>query len=155
MTDVNDIARVMREAFHVATTGRPGPVLVDIPKNVQNMQTVPDYDAPMQLPGYRPSQQRATPEEIATVAELMQAAKRPVIYAGGGVVIAEAAEELTALAHKTAHPRDDHVDRLGLFSGRRSAVARHARNARQRLCQLCGRQQPTCCWPSAFASMIA
>ena len=53
VTDVNDIARVMREAFHVATTGRPGPVLVDIPKNVQNMQTVPDYDAPLQLPGYR------------------------------------------------------------------------------------------------------
>ena len=42
----------MREAFHVATTGRPGPVLVDIPKNVQNMQAAPDYDAPMQLPGY-------------------------------------------------------------------------------------------------------
>jgi len=45
VTEVGDIARVMREAFHVATTGRPGPVLIDVPKNVQNMQTTPDYDA--------------------------------------------------------------------------------------------------------------
>ncbi len=53
VTDVNDIARVLREAFHVATTGRPGPVLIDLPKNVQFAQTVPNYDAPMDLPGYR------------------------------------------------------------------------------------------------------
>ena len=53
VTDVRDIARVMREAFHMATTGRPGPVLIDMPKNVQLAQTVPDYDVPMNLPGYR------------------------------------------------------------------------------------------------------
>ena len=58
VTDVDDIARVMREAFHIATTGRPGPVLIDMPKDVQNMQTVPDYDAPMNLPGYRLDGQR-------------------------------------------------------------------------------------------------
>ena len=65
VTHVDDIARVMREAFHIATTGRPGPVLIDLPKNVQLAQTVPDYDAPMNLPGYHVEQYRATPAQIA------------------------------------------------------------------------------------------
>ena len=118
VTDVNDIARVMREAFHVATTGRPGPVLVDIPKNVQNMQAAPDYDAPLQLPGYSPGRTtRATAEEIAAVAELLHAAKRPVIYAGGGVVIANAAEELTALARRLRIPVTTTLNGLGCFPG--------------------------------------
>ena len=60
VTDVGDVARVMREAFYVATTGRPGPVLVDIPKNVQLAKTVADYDVRMNLPGYRPDERRAT-----------------------------------------------------------------------------------------------
>ncbi len=117
VTDVNDIARVMREAFHVATSGRPGPVLIDIPKNVQNMQAVPDYDAPMQLPGYLPTRCRATPEEIATVAEMLQAAERPLIYAGGGVVIAGAYEELTALARALRIPVTTTLNGLGCFPG--------------------------------------
>lgn len=54
VTDANDIARVMREAFYIATTGRPGPVLVDLPKNIQLTNIVPDYEAPLHLPGYRP-----------------------------------------------------------------------------------------------------
>ncbi len=117
VTDVGDIARIMREAFHVATTGRPGPVLIDIPKNVQNMQTVPDYDAAMQLPGYRPSECHAAPDEIAAAAAMIRAAKRPVIYAGGGVIIANASEELTALARKTGIPVTTTLTGLGCFPG--------------------------------------
>ncbi len=117
VTDVNDIARVMREAFHVATTGRPGPVLVDIPKNVQNMQAVPNYDAAMQLPGYHLTESRATADEIAAAAAMLRVAKRPVIYAGGGVVMADAAEELTALARRLQIPVTTTLTGLGCFPG--------------------------------------
>src|SRR5438132_2184433 len=56
VTRTEDLPRVMKEAFHIASTGRPGPVLVDVPKDVQNKMIVPDYDQPMDLPGYRPDQ---------------------------------------------------------------------------------------------------
>jgi acetolactate synthase-1/2/3 large subunit len=117
VTDVNDIARVMREGFHVATTGRPGPVLIDVPKDVQNMQTVPDYDVPMRLPGYPIESPCATAEEIAEVAALVRTAKRPVIYAGGGVIGADASEDLIALARKTGIPVTTTLLGLGCFPG--------------------------------------
>jgi len=117
VTEVGDIARIMREAFHVATTGRPGPVLIDIPKNVQNMQTVPDYDAPMQLPGYCRAPREASASEIAEAAARTRAAKRPVIYAGGGGVAAEAADELVALVQKTGIPVTMTLMGLGCFPG--------------------------------------
>jgi acetolactate synthase I/II/III large subunit len=118
VTDVNDIARVMREAFHVATTGRPGPVLVDLPKNIQLAQVQPDYDAPMNIPGYRPeSRKPAAPEQIAQVAAAIRRAKRPVIYAGGGVIAADAADELRELARKTGIPVTMTLMGLGAFPG--------------------------------------
>jgi len=117
VTDVNDLARVMREAFYIATTGRPGPVLIDLPKNVQLAQTVPDYDAPMDLPGYRGESPRAKPEQIAQVAELIRKSKRPVIYAGGGVIAADAAEELRQLVEKTGIPVATTLMGLGGFPG--------------------------------------
>ena len=117
VTDVNDIARVVREAFHIATTGRPGPVLVDIPKNIQFQQIVPDYDVPMKLPGYRVGTERATPQEIETVAAMIRAAKRPVIYAGGGIISSDASAELRALVEKTGIPITTTIMGLGGFPG--------------------------------------
>ena len=117
VTNVDDIARVVREAFHVATTGRPGPVLIDVPKNIQFMQTVPDYDTPMQLPGYRAGCERAKPDEIEKIAALIRKAKRPVIYAGGGIISGNAHEELFELVAKTGIPVATTIMGLGGFPG--------------------------------------
>jgi len=114
VTDVNDVARVMREAFHIATTGRPGPVLVDVPKNVQLAQIEPDYNVPMNLPGYHPEAQ-AKPEQIRQVAAAIKRAKRPIIYAGGGVISGDASAELRELVRKTKIPVAMTVMGLGAF----------------------------------------
>jgi acetolactate synthase-1/2/3 large subunit len=117
VTDVNDIARIMREAFYVATTGRPGPVLVDVPKNISFQQCVPDYHAPLRLPGYKMRDQQPRPEEIELLAAWIHAAKRPVIYAGGGVISADATEELYQLVEKTSIPVTTTLMGLGSFPG--------------------------------------
>lgn len=128
VTDVADLPRVVREAFHVATTGRPGPVLIDVPKNVQIAKAIPNFNAPMNLPGYHVEQRRAHPEQIAQVAAAIRRARRPVIYAGGGVVASNASDELRKLISKTgipvtmtlmglgAHPSNDplSLDMLGM-----------------------------------------
>ncbi|HEX3869760.1 MAG TPA: biosynthetic-type acetolactate synthase large subunit [Pirellulales bacterium] len=114
VTDVNDLARVVREAFHIATTGRPGPVLIDMPKDMQMSLCTPDYDAPMNLPGYR-SEFKARPEQLAQVAAAIKRAKRPIIYAGGGIVSSGASDALRELAHKTGIPVTMTVMGLGAF----------------------------------------
>ncbi|RLS28780.1 MAG: biosynthetic-type acetolactate synthase large subunit [Planctomycetota bacterium] len=117
VTDPGDIARVMREAFHIASTGRPGPVLVDLPKNIQVAQLVPNFQAPMNLPGYRPEVRKAPPEQIAQVAAAIKRSKRPVIYAGGGVVTAEASAELREFSRRTGIPVTMTLMGLGAYPG--------------------------------------
>jgi acetolactate synthase-1/2/3 large subunit len=115
VTDVNDIARVVREAFIIATTGRQGPVLIDIPKNVQQDTTVPDYEAEPDLPGFRRENPRAKAEQIKQIAAAIKLAKRPVIYAGGGIISSGASDELRKLAKKTGIPVTMTVMGLGAF----------------------------------------
>jgi acetolactate synthase-1/2/3 large subunit len=115
VTDVKDIARVIREAFHIATTGRPGPVLIDLPKNIQVAHVEPDYDAPLQLPGYRPESPMPRAEQIAQVAAAIKRSKRPVIYAGGGVISGDASDELRELVRKTGIPVTMTLMGLGAF----------------------------------------
>lgn len=115
VTDVNDVARVMREAFHVATTGRPGPVLVDMPKDIQLAQCTPQWDQPMDLPGYRVKTRRAEPEQIRQAAAAIKLARRPLIYAGGGVIAAEASAALRQLVEKTGIPVTMTLMGLGCF----------------------------------------
>jgi len=117
VTDINDLTRVVREAFHIATTGRPGPVLIDMPKDVQMAQIMPDYDAPMNLPGYRMEDRKAKPEQIAQIAAAIKRSKRPVIYSGGGVISSGASAELRKLVAKTGIPVTMTLMGLGAYPG--------------------------------------
>jgi acetolactate synthase-1/2/3 large subunit len=100
VTDPQDVPRVIREAFHVATTGRPGPVLVDMPKDVSNQMMDWYWPDDVDLPGYKPNT-RGHAKQIKDAARLMGEAERPVIYAGGGILKARAAEVLRELAELT------------------------------------------------------
>lgn len=104
VTDVADLTRVLREAFHIATTGRPGPVLIDLPKDVQLDSCVPDWDVPMALPGYSGERPWPEPEQIEQVAAALKLAKAPVLYCGGGIIASGATPELRELVKKTGIP---------------------------------------------------
>jgi acetolactate synthase-1/2/3 large subunit len=105
ITDAGDIPRVVAEAFHVATTGRPGPVLIDVPKDVAQsaMEWYWPQPSDLDLPGYRPVTE-GDPALIRQAAELILAAERPVLYAGGGILKARASEGLRELAERTGIP---------------------------------------------------
>ncbi|MDA0285328.1 MAG: thiamine pyrophosphate-binding protein, partial [Planctomycetota bacterium] len=116
---LESIPRIVKEAFFVAKSGRPGPVLIDFPKNIQ-LATMPndlDYDPPMRLPGYRPLQRKTAPEQIRQVIAAIRRAKKPILYVGGGVINANASEELTAFALKTGIPVTTTVMGIGSFPG--------------------------------------
>ncbi|MBC8364361.1 MAG: biosynthetic-type acetolactate synthase large subunit [Actinobacteria bacterium] len=105
VTEAQDIPRVVKEAFHIATTGRPGPVLVDIPKDIVdpgNPASAMEWsdDIEMDLPGYNPDT-GVDKADIAAAADLIRSAERPVLYVGGGILKARAAEALRQLAELT------------------------------------------------------
>ena len=103
VTKLEDIPRIIKEAFYIARTGRPGPVVIDIPKNFQEGIFEPDFDVPMDLPGYQPVLPLPA-DKLDAALPLLLAAKRPAIYAGGGVVIADAAAELKEFAERLQIP---------------------------------------------------
>ncbi len=115
VTRTEDIVRVFKEAFHVASTGRPGPVLIDVPKDVQlNKILVSDWDPPMNLPGYKP-EARATRRELEQVLEMVRQSKKPIIYAGGGIISSGAAAALRQFAERTGIPVALTLQGLGGF----------------------------------------
>jgi acetolactate synthase I/II/III large subunit len=103
VTRTEDLTRVFKEAFHVASTGRPGPVIVDVPKDVQTREIVPDYDPAMNLPGYKPHR-RATRPELLKLLEMVRKSRKPIIYAGGGIISSDAAPYLKAFAERCGIP---------------------------------------------------
>lgn len=102
--DVADIPRVVKEAFHIASTGRPGPVLVDLPKDISMTKAAkPEFPSEINLPGYKPTYV-GNARQVKAAAAAIEQAQRPVIYAGGGVVIAHAGEQLVKLAERIDAP---------------------------------------------------
>ncbi len=116
--DVKDLARTIREAFYIASTGRPGPVLVDIPVDVAVSKYRVDGPVEMELPGYK-VRSKGHARQITTAAKAINQSKQPVLYVGGGVIAANASEELRSLAEKAHLPVTMTLLGLGSFDQRK------------------------------------
>jgi len=112
--DVSEMASTIKEAFHVARTGRPGPVVVDIAKDAQREEAEFHYPEKAEMRGYKPTY-NGHPRQIARAAEMINNSKQPVIYAGGGVILSGAHEELRKLAEKGQIPVTTTLLGLGSF----------------------------------------
>jgi acetolactate synthase I/II/III large subunit len=114
--DVKDLPRIFKEAFYLARSGRPGPVVIDIPKDVQQARFQPVYPATVEFrSSYATATQHASDDQLRQVLALVSEAKRPVIYSGGGVISAEAHRELRAFAERTNVPVATTLMGLGAF----------------------------------------
>ena len=115
--DVKDLSRIIKEAFHLASSGRPGPVLVDLPKDVVSEEWNEDFSAKIELPGYQ-VQSNGDSANIKKVAELLAKSKRPLLYVGAGTVISGAAKQVLKLAEKLQAPVTTTLLGKGGFSER-------------------------------------
>lgn len=114
VTKVEDIPRLIAEAFHLASTGRPGPVLVDVPKDIQNQVAEFEWPVELELPGYRPTTSPHS-RKIKQAVDLIAQSRRPVLYVGGGVIKANASAELAEFVEKTGIPVVTTLMALGSF----------------------------------------
>ncbi len=112
--DINEIPRIVKEAFHIAQTGRPGPVLIDIPKNIQNQSAQPIFPKEISLRGYT-TDVRADDVALHELLGLIDSAKKPMIYCGGGVISGEASKELIEFAERTQIPVATTLMGIGSF----------------------------------------
>jgi acetolactate synthase-1/2/3 large subunit len=112
--DVADIPRIVKEAFHIAQTGRPGPVLIDIPKNIQNTRSQPIYPREVHLRGYDPHK-IADDVALNEVIGMIERAKEPMIYCGGGIISGNASAELLEFAERTQIPVATTLMGIGCF----------------------------------------
>jgi acetolactate synthase-1/2/3 large subunit len=114
--DVNEIPRIFKEAFHLARTGRPGPIVIDIPKDIQQARFKPEFPATVDFQNPILGQaHRASDETLRKVLGFVSTAKKPVIYAGGGIVSADAHKELREFAEKTNIPVATTLMGVGVF----------------------------------------
>ena len=112
-----DLPRIIKEAFHIASSGRPGPVVIDIPKDVQQTAFTPVFPAEPHLPGYQKdvTVPKASDEALAPILDLIEKAKQPVLYIGGGIISGEAHKELRKFAEITGLPVASTLMGLGAF----------------------------------------
>ena len=116
LKDVKDLARVVKEAFYLAKSGRPGPVLIDIPKDVGNTKARYQPNQPVKIKSYNPTY-KPNIKQLRKVADLIASAERPVIFAGGGVILSGASQELTTFARTMQIPVTASLMGLGGFPG--------------------------------------
>ncbi len=114
--DINQLAQTIHEAFHIARSGRPGPVLVDLPKDVMQASIVPKFPEAIKIKSYNPTY-HANPRQVKRALELMVNAKRPVLLTGGGIILSDASEELINLAHNLQIPVTSTLMGLGGYPG--------------------------------------
>src|SRR3954447_22890151 len=114
ITDINEIPRTVKEAFHIAQTGRPGPVLIDLPKNVQQARTQPVFPSEVKVRGYNPDQ-RASELALNEIIGLIEKSERPVLYVGGGIITGNASQELLKFAEAAQIPVTTTIMGCGAF----------------------------------------
>ncbi|MEQ2008249.1 MAG: biosynthetic-type acetolactate synthase large subunit, partial [Limisphaerales bacterium] len=114
VTDIADIPRIIKEAFFIAQSGRPGPVIVDVPKNIQQAETQPIFPKEINLRGYNPDK-RASDIALNEIIGLLEKSERPVIYAGGGIITGNASVELREFAELTQIPVTTTIMGCGAF----------------------------------------
>jgi acetolactate synthase I/II/III large subunit len=116
---LRQIPRIVKEAFHLARTGRPGPILIDFPKNIQLsvLEGEIDWDPPFELPGYNPDPKPVSREQVKQVVAAIKRSRKPILYVGGGVINSGCAAELTKFAKKSNIPVTMTVMGLGAFPG--------------------------------------
>ncbi len=114
VTDINDIPRIIKEAFYIATTGRPGPVVVDIPKNIQQKRAHPVFPKEIHLRGYNPDQ-KASDLSLNEIIGLIEKSERPLLYVGGGIITSNASEELRHFVEATQIPVTSTIMGCGAF----------------------------------------
>ncbi len=114
VTDIDDIPRIVNEAFHVAQSGRPGPVVIDVPKNIQLSETRPVFAKEPKLRGYRPDK-KADDVELNEIIGLIEQSERPILYVGGGIISGEASAELRRFAKATGIPVTSTIMGCGVF----------------------------------------
>ena len=113
---LSDLPRIIKEAFYIASTGRPGPVLIDIPKNISEEISDQEFDSNFYLPGYQPTM-KPNPLQIVKLADALSRAKKPVVLTGAGIQFAGASEELRAFVEKYQLPVTSTLLGLGVFPG--------------------------------------
>ena len=114
--DVKDLARTVHEAFYIARSGRPGPVLVDLPKDVSQASTVPHFPEVVKIKSYNPTY-HANPRQVARALDMILHAERPVLYTGGGIVLSDSSEDLYKFATSLQIPVTSTLMGLGGFPG--------------------------------------
>ena len=152
--DVEELPHTLMAAFHVASTGRCGPVLVDVPRDVQEAEFEFSLPDSITLPGWKPPR-RGHSRQIAAAAAALAAAERPILYVGGGVLNAHATDELLALAESGAPAGRDDADGEERLPGDARALCRLAGDARPEVVELGAEQGRPASSPSARASTTA